>query len=85
MARTGTQRTQTDGLIAPIHGESDQEPFAVAGPVVQPATPRKLRERSLSNPAIIDDFAEAMPITRRELDAIETYLGSLIDELLKGS
>jgi hypothetical protein len=32
---------------------------------------------------LTDDFPEAVPVLERELDAIETYLGALIDEMLQ--
>jgi hypothetical protein len=32
---------------------------------------------------IVDDFDQVMPVTQRELDVIETYLGSLLDDLLR--
>ena len=32
---------------------------------------------------VIDDYPEIVPVTQRELDVIETYLGSLLDDLLK--
>lgn len=31
---------------------------------------------------ITDDFSNAIPVLGRELDAIETYLGALMDEML---
>jgi hypothetical protein len=33
-------------------------------------------------PQVIDDFGEVMPVTQRELDTIETYLGALLDDML---
>jgi hypothetical protein len=32
---------------------------------------------------VVDDYPEVVPVTQRELDVIETYLGSLLDDLLK--
>jgi hypothetical protein len=32
---------------------------------------------------IIDNFPAVVPVTQRELDVIETYLGSLLDDMLK--
>jgi hypothetical protein len=32
---------------------------------------------------IVDDFPDLVPVTQSELDVIETYLGSLLDDLLK--
>jgi len=34
-------------------------------------------------PQVVDDFPEAVPVTQGELDVIETYLGSLLDDMLK--
>ena len=36
-------------------------------------------------PQVIDDFSQPIPVLERELDAIETYLGPLIDKMLQGS
>jgi hypothetical protein len=36
------------------------------------------------NPQIFDDFPEVVPVAQRELDIIETYLGSMVDDMLKG-
>lgn len=35
-----------------------------------------------AGPVVVDDFPQEIPITRRELDLIETYLGALLDEAL---
>ena len=35
-------------------------------------------------PDVVDDFPQEIPITRRELEVIETYLGALLDEALEG-
>jgi hypothetical protein len=35
-----------------------------------------------AGPVVVDDFPQEIPITRRELDVIETYLGALLDEAL---
>jgi hypothetical protein len=32
-------------------------------------------------PDVVDDFPQEIPITRRELEVIETYLGALLDAL----
>jgi hypothetical protein len=34
-------------------------------------------------PQVIDDFYHPIPVLERELDAIEMYLGSLIDKMLQ--
>jgi len=38
----------------------------------------------LSCSEIIDDWTATPPVTERELELIETYLGELIGEMLKG-
>ena len=35
-------------------------------------------------PRAIDDLPATIPVTERELDIIETYLGQLINDVLKG-
>jgi hypothetical protein len=35
-----------------------------------------------ADPVVVDDFPQEIPITRRELDVIETYLGALLDDAL---
>src|SRR5205823_3098345 len=35
-----------------------------------------------AGPVVVDDLPQEIPITRRELDVIETYLGALLDEAL---
>jgi hypothetical protein len=42
--------------------------------------PHEIDQASL---ALTDDFPEAIPVHERELDALETYLGVLIDEMLQ--
>ena len=32
---------------------------------------------------VTDDFPAFVPVTQRELDVLETYLGSLLDDMLK--
>lgn len=34
-----------------------------------------------AGPHVVDDFAQAIPLTLRELDVIETYLGALLDDV----
>lgn len=41
------------------------------------------RETDKTQLPIIDDFPEVIPVEDRELNAIETYLGALIDEMLQ--
>jgi hypothetical protein len=35
-----------------------------------------------TNPHVVDGFPQAIPVLERELDVIETYLGSLLDQML---
>ena len=41
------------------------------------------RDFTWAVPVVVDDFPQEIPITRRELDVIETYLGALLDEALE--
>ena len=41
------------------------------------------RGASRQRPQVVDDFPAAVPVTQRELDVLETYLGSLLDDMLK--
>jgi hypothetical protein len=34
-------------------------------------------------PQVVDDFPAVVPVTQREMDVLETYLGSLLDDMLK--
>ena len=42
-----------------------------------------LRSASSHYPQVVDNFPPVVPVTQRELDVLETYLGSLLDEMLK--
>jgi hypothetical protein len=44
---------------------------------------RNLRAVTGYEPEVVDDFPEIMPVMQRELDVIETYLGSLLNDLLR--
>jgi hypothetical protein len=35
-----------------------------------------------AGPEVVDDFPTAIPVTRGELEVIETYLGALLDDVL---
>src|SRR5260370_34522748 len=35
-----------------------------------------------AGPDVVDDFPTALPVTRGELDVIETYIGALLDDAL---
>jgi hypothetical protein len=45
--------------------------------------PPELRGGACYCPEVVDDYPALVPVTQRELDVIETYLGSLLDDLLK--
>jgi hypothetical protein len=34
----------------------------------------------VTGPDVVDDFPTAIPVARRELEVIETYLGALLDD-----
>jgi hypothetical protein len=40
---------------------------------------RPRRAAALARPAVVDDFPAAIPVSQRELEVIETYLGDLLD------
>lgn len=42
-------------------------------------------EVAAPDPVVIDDLPEEIPVTARELDAIETYLGILLAKLVGGT
>lgn len=51
-------------------------------------TARKRQRRSRSSPdddemAVMDNWGETIPITMREIEAVEIYLGRVLDELLR--
>jgi hypothetical protein len=41
------------------------------------------KPHSADNPLVVDDFRDVMPVSQRELDVIETYLGAVLDDMLK--
>jgi hypothetical protein len=47
---------------------------------------RQTRSRSALfaalEPSVVDDFPQPIPVSSRELDVIETYLGALLDDAL---
>ena len=43
----------------------------------------RYRPHPADGPQVVDDFHEVMPATHRELEVIETYLGALLDDMLK--
>jgi hypothetical protein len=45
---------------------------------------RPIRPRAIgrANPGVVDDLPHIMPVSRRELDVIETYLRGFLDDAL---
>ena len=41
------------------------------------------RPHPADNPLVVDDFREVIAVSQRELDVIETYLGAVLDDMLK--
>jgi hypothetical protein len=41
------------------------------------------RPRPADVTQVVDDFRDVMPVSQRELDVIETYLGAVLDDMLK--
>jgi hypothetical protein len=41
------------------------------------------RPHPTDEPQVVDDFRDIMPVSQRELDVIETYLGAMLDDMLK--
>ena len=86
---TGNQRRQS--IVGPT-GQADarRRPRLIDGPNAQPR--RKSRLAPLirrevptlaeAGAAVVDDFPAAIPVTPRELDVIEVYLGTLLDDVL---
>jgi hypothetical protein len=93
IARRGDARWQSYGSMATTMRrnpaprlESDNRPSTRAGVarrrgqksgVVSRISPTKL-----IGSAILDDLPQPVPVSQRELDVIETYLGDLLDETL---
>jgi hypothetical protein len=40
------------------------------------------RREAVADPVVVDDFPQEIPITRGELEVIETYLAALLDDAL---
>ncbi|MBB3937397.1 hypothetical protein [Aureimonas phyllosphaerae] len=43
------------------------------------------RPKIAGAPSIVDDWPPSIPVTVREIEVIETYLGTLLDELQLGA
>jgi hypothetical protein len=46
-------------------------------------SPVTLTKAGKTSPQVADDFSHPIPVIERELDAIEMYLGPLIDKMLQ--
>ena len=85
---TGNRRRQ--GVAGPTGQADARRPRLIDGPNAQPR--RKSRLAPLirrgvptlveAGPDVVDDFPAAIPVTPRELDVIEVYLGTLLDDVL---
>ena len=62
--------------------EDNQHPSA-DDPHLRADRQQNQRKAARHLPKVVDDFPEIMPVMQRELDVIETYLGSLLDDLLR--
>jgi hypothetical protein len=62
--------------------ENDQHPMA-DGSHLRADRQQNSRKVTGPRPEVVVDFPEIVPVTQRELDVIETYLGSLLDDLIK--
>jgi hypothetical protein len=84
---TGTRRRQH---FAGVTGQAEARRRRLAGGS-NAQRPRKSGRAPLigrgattfvdAGPHVVDDFPTAIPLTLRELDVIETYLGALLDDV----
>jgi hypothetical protein len=88
-AGTGNRRHQ--GIPGPT-GQPDarRRSRLIGGPSAQrrrksrlaPVIRRGAPTFAKAGPDVVDDFPAAIPVTPRELDVIDTYLGALLDDAL---
>lgn len=45
---------------------------------------KRLREKSITELRVLDDFAADQPVTPAELDAVEAFFGPLLHDLFGG-
>jgi hypothetical protein len=55
----------------------------VDGPRMTSEFQHSPRGDSRRRPQVVDNLPAVVPVTQRELDVLETYLGSLLDDMLK--
>jgi hypothetical protein len=66
----------------PPSGRRSSSAQAVAAPKPSIGSARGAPVLSGGDPVVRDNLGEPIPVTAAEVDVIETYLGSLLDELL---
>lgn len=68
---------------APVTGRGAT--FSTDEPAALPQQRKRGRtsRRDPDPPQVVDDFPRQLPVTRAELDVIETFLGAAIDTLLR--
>jgi len=86
-----------DRIIADIRERRDDSRLFRHEVAQRPARASKIRHRkpyptrhidpgvtgfAETNPHVVDGFPQAIPVLERELDAIETYLGALVEQML---
>ena len=65
-------------LRLPGAPHAQHHPKAALAPLIPCRAPTLVA----AGPDVVDDFPTAMPVTRGELEVIETYLGALLDDAL---
>jgi hypothetical protein len=76
------RRKPSSTSVSPVIRENNQHSSA-DGSHLRADRQQNSRKVNRHWPRVVDDFPEIMPVTQRELDVIETYLGSLLDDLLR--
>jgi hypothetical protein len=82
-ARSGDRRQARSRVAPPGLRVADAAKVSHRG--CRPTKPSHLATTEARNncPDVIDDFSQPIPVLERELDAIEMYLGPLLDKLLQ--
>jgi hypothetical protein len=86
---TGRLRTDADlrardhapGLNAQPRPPARRERKPRHAPTTKP-TPTRPQSALPQGPPVIDDLPDAVPVCAQELEVIETYLGTLLNELI---
>jgi hypothetical protein len=76
------RRKPSSTSASQVTREDNQQPSA-DGSHLRADRQKNPRKVTRHRPKVVDDFPENMLVTQRELDVIETFLGSLLDDLLK--